>query len=289
MKLHRLIFLSLLICFVFPLMANADQLEDAKTAVKNEDFKKAYELLQPLADQNNLEAQSMLGAMYVNGQGVEKDFTKGLALIMKAAVKGNKDARLKAFMLNMELGKQGDATAMYNVGYMCLNDWAGKHDNDTCLRWFDSSAKLGHEKSVRILAKIYSDGMFGVAPDKEKAVYWENLKKAYAKGIDGKWEGSTSMGPGGRPMKLSYNFKADGDNLTGTYVGFGDKEIEIKDGKIDGNKISFNIKLNFNGNVSHVSYTGLFLGDTLKLSYVSDAGPRNATPVPVSFDAKRVL
>ena len=288
MKFYRLILFSLLICFVLPLMAYADQLEDAKTAIKNQDFKKAYELLQPLADQNNLEAQTMLGAMYVNGQGVEKDITKGLAMITKAAVKGYQPAKLEAFMLNMELGKQGDETAMYNVGYMCLNDWGGKHDNNTCLKWFESSAELGHEKSVRILAKIYSDGMFGVAPDKKKAVYWENLKKAYEEGIDGKWGGSASMGTGGPPMKLFYNFKADGNTLTGTYIGFGGKKEEISDGKIDGNKISFSIKLNFQGNVSHVNYTGLFLGDTLKLTFISGAGPRNAKPEPVSFDAKRV-
>ena len=287
MKLYRLMVFSLLLCFAFPLMANADQLEDAKTAIKNQDFKKALELIQPLADQNNLEAQAMLGAMYVNGQGVEKDPTKGLALIMKAAVKGNTDARLEAIKLNAELGEQGDATAMYNVGYMCLNEWGGKHDNDTCLRWFESSAKLGHEKSVRILAKIYSDGMFGVAPDKKKAVYWENLKKAYEEGIDGKWGGSASTGMG-PPMKLYYNFKADGNTLTGTYIGFRGKKEEINDGKIDGNRISFSIKSNFQGNVSHVNYTGLFLGDTLKLTFISDAGPRNAKPKPISFDAKRV-
>lgn len=285
MKFYRLIIFSLLLCFVFPLMANADQLEDARTAIKNQDFKKALELIQPLADKNDLEALTMLGAMYVNGEGVEKDLTKGLSLIMKAAVKGNKDARLKAFKLNLELGEQGDATAMYNVGYMCLNDWGGEHDNDTCLRWFESSAKLGHEKSVRILAKIYSDGMFGVAPDKEKAVYWEKLKKAYAEGINGKWEGSASMGMG-PPMKLDYDFKADGDNLTGTFVGFGGKEIEIKDGKIDGNNISFKIRVNNQGNVSTAYYTGLFLGDTLKLSFVSKMGPGNAPPI--TFDAKRV-
>lgn len=49
MKFFRLISFSLLICVAFPLMLHADQLEDAKAAINNKDFKKAHELLQPLA------------------------------------------------------------------------------------------------------------------------------------------------------------------------------------------------------------------------------------------------
>ncbi|MGD9163056.1 MAG: hypothetical protein PVG39_31920, partial [Desulfobacteraceae bacterium] len=125
MKYLKTIILSLLLCFVFPLISNADQLEDASAAIKNEDFKKAYELLQPLAEQNNTEALTLLGALYINGEGVEKDYNKGISLIMKAATQGYKPARVQALKLCMDLGKQGDTGAMYNAGYMCLNGWGG--------------------------------------------------------------------------------------------------------------------------------------------------------------------
>ena len=176
MKFYKLILFFLLLCFAFPLMSFADQLEDAKTAVKNEDFVKARELLLPLAEENNSEAQTLLGALYVNGQGTEKDFNKGLSLIMKAATQKYKPARIAAFKLCIDLANQGDTSAMYNVGYMCLNDWGGEHDNNVCLKWLENAAKLGHEKSLKILSKIYTEGMFGITPDAEKAAYWNNLQ-----------------------------------------------------------------------------------------------------------------
>ena len=79
MKSCRLLCLSLLLFFVSPILSYADQLEDAKAAIQNEDFIKASELLRPLAEENGAEAQFLLGSLYVNGQGVEKDDTEGLS------------------------------------------------------------------------------------------------------------------------------------------------------------------------------------------------------------------
>ena len=120
MKSSRLLCLSLLFCFVFPILSYADQLEDAKAAIQNEDFNKSYELLLPLAEENNAEAQFLLGSLYINGQGVEKDDTKGCSWIMKSARQGYDQARLHAFNIYFELASRGDASAMYNLGYMCL-------------------------------------------------------------------------------------------------------------------------------------------------------------------------
>ena len=54
MKFFKITLFTLLLCFVFPLISSADQLEDANAAIKAEDFKKAYELLTPLAEEKNL-------------------------------------------------------------------------------------------------------------------------------------------------------------------------------------------------------------------------------------------
>lgn len=286
MKFIRIIIFSVLLCFVFPLMASADQLEDAKAAIKSEDFKKAFELLKPLAEENNEEAQTLFGAMYVNGEGVEKDPTKGLAWIMKAARKGFKPARITAFKMCIDLAKAGDTSAMFNVGYMCLNGWGGEQDSGVCMKWLENSGRLGHDKSSRYLAKIYSKGMFGVTPDKEKAKYWSDLPKAFAEGIDGKWKGEVPMGPGGQTMNFSYDFKTDGDKLTGTTVGYGGKQNTIKDGKVDGNKFTFTVESRYNGMKSTVDYNGIFLGDSLSLSFTSKMGRNDASP-PVTFIAKR--
>ena len=151
MNFYRLIFFSFLLFLFFPLTLYADPLEDANEAIKIEDYKKAYKLLLPLADDKNPEAQTRLGALYVNGQGVKEDFNKGLSLIMKAAAQEYKPARVMAYRLFMDLGNQGDAAAMYNVGYMCFNGWGGKPDTDICLGWLETAGEMGHEKSANIL------------------------------------------------------------------------------------------------------------------------------------------
>lgn len=58
---------------------------------------------------------------------------------------------------------------------------------------------------------------------------------AFVAPIDGKWVGDF------QGMNISYIFKADGDKLTGATTSPDGKEIAIKDGKINGNNISFSI------------------------------------------------
>jgi hypothetical protein len=295
MKLNRILLFSLLICFVFPILSHADQLEDAKAAIENKNFEKAYELLCPLAEGSNAEAQTILGALYINGQGVEKDITKGLSLIMKAGTQGFEPARIRAFNLCMELGKQGDATAIYNVGYMCLNGWGGEQDPNDCIQWLETAAKLGHIRSGNVLSQIYTKGSYGITPDKEKASYWNDMAAAFAIGVDGTWTGSFS-GMGGQPMQMTYNFKKEGDTLTGTVSGEPGQRIPIKDGKIDGTKISFAFDVEFNNMKWINKYTGVLLGNELNLSFSTDMGggggfggpPGGGTPPQTSFIARRV-
>jgi TPR repeat protein len=175
MKLNRLILFSLLLCFIFPVLSYADQLEDAKAAIENYNFKKAHELLLPLAEGNNAEAQFLLGSLYIKGQGIEKDDTKGMSWVMKAAHQGYDEARSRAISICLDLAEQGDTAAMYNVGYMCLNGWGGEHNTNACIRWLMTAAQFGHKRSADLLSQIYTKGMFGIAPDEEKASYWRSI------------------------------------------------------------------------------------------------------------------
>ena len=184
MKLCRLLCFSLLLCSVFPILSYADQLEDAKAAIQNEDFEKACELLRPLAEEYNAEAQFLLGSLYVNGQGVEKDDTEGMSWVMKAARQGYAEARSRALSMCLELANQGDATAMYNVGYMCLQGWGGERDPNICIGWLETAAHFGHVRSAKVLSGIYAKGKFGITPDKEKASYWSNLPALFATFVD---------------------------------------------------------------------------------------------------------
>jgi len=268
MKLGKSVLFTLLICVFFPFVSNADQLEDAISAIENKDYKKAHELLQPLVDEGNAAAQTRLGAMYVNGQGVERDLNKGLSWIMKAAKQGNETAKRIAFKMYLDLVNQGDTTVMYNLGYMCLNDWGGEHDANQCIGWLENAGKIGHEKSAKMLAKIYTEEMYGITPDEEKATYWSNISASFAAGIDGEWSGEIP-GMGGTPIKLTFTFETDGNNLTGTTLGFGGQKNQLRDGKIDGNDFSFRIKSSSGGMSTTTKYTGTFLGDRLKLTYTT--------------------
>jgi len=52
----------------------------------------------------------------------------------------------------------------------------------------------------------------------------------------------------------TFNFKADGAMLTGSTLGFDGAEVPIKDGKIDGNNISFTVTFDFGGMPFVLSY-----------------------------------
>jgi len=85
---------------------------------------------------------------------------------------------------------------------------------------------------------------------------------AYGADIDGTWEGEMDMM--GEAMPVSYTFKADGNVLTGSTPVM-EQEMQIQDGKIDGNNISFSVVFNF-GEEMKVDYTGVLSGGELTLS-----------------------
>jgi hypothetical protein len=114
---------------------------------------------------------------------------------------------------------------------------------------------------------------------------------AFAAGIDGKWYSERKMERDGQSMtiKQTYDLKSSGDKLTGSVtVAFGDMEprsIDIKDGKIDGNKFSFSTVMEFNGNQMKTKYEGTVDGDTIKGTALREGGQGGGQPRP--FEAKR--
>lgn len=78
---------------------------------------------------------------------------------------------------------------------------------------------------------------------------------ALAADVDGQWTGTLST-PNGE-ITINHQFKADGTTLTGFASGPDGGQIAIKNGKIDGNKISFLVTFDFGGMTIDVSYTGV--------------------------------
>ncbi len=110
---------------------------------------------------------------------------------------------------------------------------------------------------------------------------------ALAADIDGKWSGQYNSGMGD-PMTLVYTFKADGNTLTGTSLGGPDTSVPIKDGKIDGNNISFTVAVDFGGQEMKFDYKGVLSGDQIELSFQVAGAPAAEGGGPQKFIVKRV-
>jgi hypothetical protein len=98
---------------------------------------------------------------------------------------------------------------------------------------------------------------------------------AFAAGVDGNWSGSLDS-PNG-PVQIDYVFKSDGTKLTGTTTGPDGTKLAIKDGKIDGNNISFAVDVDFGGSPTTIKYTGVVAADSIALTMDFQGMPVNIT------------
>lgn len=86
---------------------------------------------------------------------------------------------------------------------------------------------------------------------------------AFGAEIDGKWSGTIT----GMDMPIEFTFKAEGKTLTGFHIVSG-QQTAIKDGKIEGNNISFSVTLEM-GKFEH---KGIVSGDQIKMTYDDGSG-----------------
>ena len=87
---------------------------------------------------------------------------------------------------------------------------------------------------------------------------------ASAADVSGKWVGQMPTRDG-NTREATFDLKASGDKLTGTMSG-PQGGIEIKDGKVSGNDISFKVPLEFNGNSFVLIFKGTISGDQIKFT-----------------------
>ncbi len=87
---------------------------------------------------------------------------------------------------------------------------------------------------------------------------------AFAADVDGKWAGTIST-PGG-DFPVTFEFKADGAKLTGTTRRPDGRSLSIKDGKIEGEKITFVVSLDFGGMPLDINYSGIMAPAEMKMS-----------------------
>ena len=99
---------------------------------------------------------------------------------------------------------------------------------------------------------------------------------SFAADIDGKWTGQVEGRNG--PQTQTIMLKADGNTLTGNLQGGRGGAVEISNGTIDGNNVSFTVVREFQDNKITQEYKGTLSGGELKLTVSGGRGePRQVT------------
>jgi len=98
--------------------------------------------------------------------------------------------------------------------------------------------------------------------------------------VTGTWKGSADT-PNGK-VERTFVFKSDGAKLTGETSSEMLGKSTIEDGKIEGDTLSFNIKVKFQDNEMTLHYTGKVSGDEIKFHVEGDQG------ISLDYTAKKL-
>jgi hypothetical protein len=110
---------------------------------------------------------------------------------------------------------------------------------------------------------------------------------ALAADFNGKW--TAEMQGRNGTQTVTFDFHVDGSTLTGK-ISTPRGDMDISNGKVDGDNISFDQVMNFNGNSFTIIYKGKADGDNIKFTRTFGNGG-NGSPggnrPPQEFTAKR--
>ena len=172
-------------------------LDDAQEALARKDFGKAVALLQPLAERGDAKAERMLGLLFRDGLGVEKNTQHAFNWINKAANRGDLEAQyalgriyetgdgvtqdpVQAVAWFLKSAAQGFALAQNSIG-LAYEFGRGIPENlNEALTWYRRAASQGHSLSEFNLGRYYYFGI-GVPADYGEAKKW--LMVAADKGL----------------------------------------------------------------------------------------------------------
>ena len=99
------------------------------------DFKETFQA----AEQGDAKAQTNLGVMYSQGQGVHQNPVQAVQWFLKAA-------------------EQGVAEAQYNLGVMYVNGRGVRQDYAQAAQWFSKAAEQGYAQEQFGLGVMYGAG-----------------------------------------------------------------------------------------------------------------------------------
>ena len=116
------------------------------------------------------------------------------------------------------------------------------------------------------------------------------VAQVQAADASGTWTWSTPGRDGGEPRKSTLTLKVEGEKVTGKLSAPGRQgavtDVEIKEGKLKGDEISFTTSVERGGTTFTTKYTGKISGDTIK-GTVERPGRGGGDPTKNPWEAKR--
>ncbi len=134
-------------------MANSNTDVEALDIIKHTQPVATYEAFHELAQSGDLDAQTLLGEMYLDGIGVSENYEKAFKWLSAAANKG-------------------DSQAAYLLGNMYENGLYVREDVAKAVEWYKKAAAGGDVMAQYNLAIIYKDGKGNVSKNMQEAFKW---------------------------------------------------------------------------------------------------------------------
>ncbi|OOF44733.1 hypothetical protein BKK51_08375 [Rodentibacter trehalosifermentans] len=133
-------------------LTDQQRLDMAQDFANKQDWKSVFNIMQPLALEGNVLAQSNLGMLYNLGRGVQKD-------------------QEKAYWWFSEAAERGSIRAINNLAMMYYQGGYVKKDIPQAIKLFETTAKLKDLDAMIMLSEIY-------LKQKNEAKAFEWVKKA---------------------------------------------------------------------------------------------------------------
>lgn len=88
--------------------------------------------------------------------------------------------------------------------------------------------------------------------------------------ISGAWKGAFDFN--GTSMPVTFNFQSKGATLTGTVEGMGAAPVDIHDGKLDSQTVTFSINVDYQGQTYTLTYTGKITATGIDFNFGTSDG-----------------
>jgi len=152
-SLHVTLVSIVVVLSICPATVLSDSLDEGVAAIREGRYEEALELVLPLAEKGDPQAENIMGAMYMNSWGVELNTAEALRWYGLAA-------------------EHGDARAYFNLGQMYATGNGVDQDCDKALEFFSEPAEAGDPVAQVNLGGLFSDGSECVPQDDSSAVRW---------------------------------------------------------------------------------------------------------------------